>query len=66
MTTLSRHAEILVGVICTVGWIAGVIAWAKRGFGIPRVVHMTAGISVAAEAILASIALQRASSTALN
>ena len=34
--------EIIWGVLCVIGWIAGTIAWAQRGFAIPKVVHLGA------------------------
>lgn len=58
METIGKIAEILFGVLCAVGWIAGIVAWVRRGFGVPRVVHLTAAVSVVAGAISAAIAFK--------
>ena len=42
MEKISSPANIVLGIACLIGWIAGVIAWVRRGFGTPRSVHVTA------------------------
>jgi len=46
MNWIVYTGEIILGTLCLIGWIAGVIAWVRRGFGVPRVVHVTARILV--------------------
>jgi len=58
METIGKIAEILFGVLCAVGWIAGVIAWVRRGLDIPRVVHATAVVSIVVGAISVAIAFK--------
>ena len=59
MNWIFHSLDIVWGILCLIGWITGVIAWVRRGFGVPRVVHVTArilmlaGIAVVA-ALLAS------------
>ena len=44
MEGIEKTTEIIFGVAFFLGWIVGVIAWIRRGFGIPRPVHVTAGV----------------------
>ena len=58
MNWILHTGEIIWGTLCFIGWIAGVIAWVRRGFGVPCVV-VTARILVlvgvgVATALLAS------------
>ena len=46
MNWIAYTGEIIWGTLCFIGWIAGVTAWVRRGFGVPRVVHVTARILI--------------------
>ncbi len=46
MNWIVYTGEIILGTLCLIGLIAGVIAWVRRGFAVPRVVHVTARILV--------------------
>ena len=46
MNWIAYTGEIIWGTLCLIGWIAGVTAWVRRGFGVPHVVHVTARILV--------------------
>ena len=50
--TIGRAAEIVFDVLCAVGWLVGVIAWVRRGFGILKVVHLAAGALVVVGAVV--------------
>lgn len=56
METPWKTAESAFGVLCAIGWLAGVIAWARRGFGIPKPVHATAGALIVVGIISAAVA----------
>ena len=62
LSTISRIAEIIFGVMWAIGLIMGVIAWAKRGYAIPRGVHVTAcvvaGVGVVTAVITSLFGIQ--------
>jgi len=47
--------EIVFGVLCAIGWIIGAVAWAQRGFVIPKPVHTTAVALFVAGCIIAAV-----------
>lgn len=42
MNWIFHGFNIVWGLLCVISWIAGVVAWVRRGFGVPRAVHVTA------------------------
>ena len=41
MNWLLQSFGIIWGTLCFIGWIIGITAWVRRGFEIPRAVHIT-------------------------
>ena len=44
MNWIVHSLDIVWGVLCVIGWIVGVAAWVRRGFGTPLAVLVTAFI----------------------
>jgi uncharacterized membrane protein len=43
MANIGKLLGVLIGVLGLLDTVLGIIAWAKRGFGMPRTVHLFAG-----------------------
>jgi len=68
MNWIVRGLDVAWGLLCIIGWVVGVLAWARRGFGIPRAVHIAAVvlfvIGVLAAILAASIGIRSLGFTA--
>ncbi len=47
-------ATAVAGVTWAIGWLRGILAWARRGFGVPRTVHVAA-VAVAGAGLLVAL-----------
>jgi hypothetical protein len=54
LETAGKFAEFVFGILWLVGWVSGIVAWAKRGYGIPRGVHRVARVMVGVGAVVAA------------